>query len=102
MLWHAVRAVCRPPVESVFVVLAAGDEVFARQDWSALPGKVAPLFCGGGTRRDSVYNGLGAMMGALNADDWVLVHDAARPGLAFWNFQELLDETRNEEAERVL
>jgi len=102
MLWHAVRAVCRPPVESVFVVLAAGDEVFARQDWSALPGKVAPLFCGGGTRRDSVYNGLVAMMGALNADDWVLVHDAARPCLPFSNLQELIDETRNDEVGGIL
>ncbi|HEU5176074.1 MAG TPA: 2-C-methyl-D-erythritol 4-phosphate cytidylyltransferase, partial [Burkholderiales bacterium] len=35
MLWHAVRAVCVPRVESVFVVLAPEDKTFAAQDWSA-------------------------------------------------------------------
>ena len=43
MLWHAVRAVCVPPVETVFVVLAEGDQSFAAQDWSAFDGKVQPL-----------------------------------------------------------
>ena len=47
MLWHAVRAVCVPPVETVFVVLAAGDKVFDAQDWSAFGSKLAPLYCGG-------------------------------------------------------
>jgi len=102
MLWHAVRAVCRPPVENVFVVLAAGDEAFAQQDWSAFPGKLSPLYCGGETRRDSVYNGLVAMMGALNADDWVLVHDAARPCLPFSNLKDLIAETRNDEVGGIL
>ena len=35
MLWHAVRAVCMPPVESVFVVLARGDREFARTNGTA-------------------------------------------------------------------
>jgi len=40
LLWHAVRAVCVPQVKGVFVVLAANDEHFARQDWGAFGGKV--------------------------------------------------------------
>src|SRR2546430_3630993 len=79
MLWHAVRAICVPPVEHVFVVLAPEDRAFSRHDWSAFAGKLEPLYCGGGTRRDSVYNGLVAAMAAVDADDWMLVHDAARP-----------------------
>src|SRR4051795_6957738 len=79
MLWHAIRAVCVPPVESVFVVLAPEDKAFAGHDWSAFDGKLEPLFCGGETRRDSVYNGVVAAMAAVHADDWILVHDAARP-----------------------
>src|SRR5262245_63565356 len=102
MLWHAVRAVCRAPVEQVFVVLAPGDESFGRHDWSAFGGKLAPLYCGGETRRDSVHNGLVAMMGALHADDWVLVHDAARPCLPASNLQELIAETRNDEVGGIL
>ena len=92
MLWHAVRAVCLPPVETVFVVLAAGDESFAAQDWSAFDGKVQPLYCGGDTRRDSVYNGLVGVMNTVDADDWILVHDAARPCLPRRDLDSLLRE----------
>lgn len=79
MLWHSVRALCVLAVEIVFVVLARDDEQFARHDWSACGGRVEPLYCGGATRRDSVYNGLVAASAAVDVDDWMLVHDAARP-----------------------
>jgi 2-C-methyl-D-erythritol 4-phosphate cytidylyltransferase len=102
MLWHAVRAVCMPPVESVFVVLAPGDKAFARQDWKAFKGKLEPLYCGGRTRRDSVYNGLVAAMSAVHADDWVLVHDAARPCLPKKDFLNLIKETRQDEIGAIL
>jgi len=82
MLWHAIRAVCVPPVQSVFVVLAPGDRTFARHDWSAYEGRLEPLYCGGASRRDSVHNGLLATLGEMDAGDWVLVHDAARPCLS--------------------
>ena len=81
MLWHAVKALLAIPVEAVFVVLAPDDKRFAEEDWSAFAGKLEPLYCGGETRRDSVYNGLVAAMAGVDADDWVLVHDAARPCL---------------------
>ena len=92
LLWHAVRALCVPQVSAVFVVLAANDEHFARQDWSAFAGKVNPLYCGGATRRDSVLNGLAAVGGSVDADDWMLVHDAARPCLPAADLRKLLDE----------
>jgi 2-C-methyl-D-erythritol 4-phosphate cytidylyltransferase len=92
LLWHAVRAVCVPQVSGVFVVLAPNDEHFARQDWTAFAGNVHPLYCGGETRRDSVLNGLAAVLGSVDADDWILVHDAARPCLPASDLQRLLDE----------
>jgi 2-C-methyl-D-erythritol 4-phosphate cytidylyltransferase len=81
MLWHSVNAVCAPAIETVFVVLAAGDAEFARHDWSAFGARIEPLYCGGATRRDSVYNGVVAASAAVDVDDWMLVHDAARPCL---------------------
>jgi 2-C-methyl-D-erythritol 4-phosphate cytidylyltransferase len=102
MLWHAVRAVCMPPVESVFVVLAPEDRVFARQDWKAFKGKLEPLYCGGQTRRDSVYNGLVAAMAIVHADDWILVHDAARPCLPKKDFLNLIKETRSDQIGAIL
>jgi 2-C-methyl-D-erythritol 4-phosphate cytidylyltransferase len=92
MLWHAVRALCVPQVAAVFVVLAADDEHFARHDWSAFGGKLNPLYCGGATRRDSVLNGLVNVRGEVDADDWVLVHDAARPCLPAADLLRLMEE----------
>jgi 2-C-methyl-D-erythritol 4-phosphate cytidylyltransferase len=97
MLWHAARAVCVPPVETVFVVLAADDRAFAGHDWSAFAGRLEPLYCGGESRRDSVFNGLVAAMADMSHDDWVLVHDAARPCLPKQDFQRLLSECAEEQ-----
>jgi 2-C-methyl-D-erythritol 4-phosphate cytidylyltransferase len=102
MLWHAIRAVCVPPVESVFVVLAPGDREFATYDWSAFAGKLEPLYCGGETRRDSVYNGLVAAMAAIEANDWMLVHDAARPCLPRRDLETLMRETQDDEVGGIL
>ena len=92
MLWHALRAVGGAPVETVFVVLAPDDKRFAALDWSGCGARVEPLYCGGETRRDSVYNGLVAAMAAVDADDWVLVHDAARPCLPRADLERLVAE----------
>jgi 2-C-methyl-D-erythritol 4-phosphate cytidylyltransferase len=102
MLWHAVAAVCRAPVDTVFVVLAPGDTAFRGCDWSAFAGKLEPLYCGGESRRDSVYNGLVAAMAAVDADDWVLVHDAARPCLPAADLDRLVEECRNDQIGGIL
>ena len=97
VLWHAVRAVSVPPVRAVFVVLAPGDKTFAAFDWSAFAGRLQPLFCGGATRRDSVFNGLMAVRDEVNPDDWVLVHDAARPCLPAHDVAQLVKECERDE-----
>lgn len=102
MLWHAVRAVCVPRVESVFVVLAPEDKTFAEHDWSAFGERLQPLYCGGETRRDSVYNGLVAAMNDIQADDWLLVHDAARPCLPETDLDKLLREIEGDEVGGIL
>lgn len=102
MLWHAIRAVCMPPIEFVFVVLPPEDKTFISHDWSAFSGKLEPLFCGGETRRDSVYNGLVAAMAAVDADDWVLVHDAARPCLSPFDLKQLISESEKDEIGGIL
>jgi 2-C-methyl-D-erythritol 4-phosphate cytidylyltransferase len=102
MLWHAIRAVCVPPVRTVFVVLAPDDQAFARQDWSAFGGRLEPLYCGGATRRDSVHNGLVASMDEVEADDWILVHDAARPCLSRADLEGLIRECEGDEVGGIL
>ena len=102
MLWHAIRAVCVPPVQSVFVVLAPSDKEFGTHDWSAFAGAVEPLYCGGEARRDSVYNGLVAAMAGMDADDWVLVHDAARPCLPRKDLERLISAAQADEVGGIL
>lgn len=62
------------------VVISPDDNHFDARRFGGL--RFAVRRCGGASRQASVYNGLGALaeFGATD-DDWVLVHDAARPGI---------------------
>lgn len=82
MLWHALRVFeAHPAIVRVHVVLSSDDGWWAGYDWSGFA-KLAVLRCGGATRAESVLNGLRAMRGEVTEEDWVLVHDAARPCLS--------------------
>ncbi|GAO35499.1 2-C-methyl-D-erythritol 4-phosphate cytidylyltransferase [Sulfuricella sp. T08] len=88
LIHYAVEALCRHAMISrVYVVLAPEDQLWKSYDWSTFSGKLKPLYCGGAERFESVRNGLDAIRDEVGFDDWVLVHDAARPGLS----GELLD-----------
>jgi len=86
MLVHTVEALLvEPRLSSVSVVLAP-DDVDYEAAGCALRlqvhgARVRVVRCGGDTRAASVRNGLRALAGSVAADDWVLVHDAARPCL---------------------
>ena len=85
------------------MVLAPDDQrVRARTTGARSTGKLEPLYCGGETRRDSVYNGLVAAMAAVEADDWMLVHDAARPCLPRKDLETLMRETQDDEVGGIL
>ena len=96
LIYHALQTLCAVPrIARVFVVLAPDDAAWQRHDWSALGSKLAPLFCGGATRAESVRNGLRATAAQVQAQDWMLVHDAARPCLATWHVDALIDGVGN-------
>jgi 2-C-methyl-D-erythritol 4-phosphate cytidylyltransferase len=50
---------------------------------------------GGGERSHSVRNGLAALSGRAAGDDWVLVHDAARPCVSRQDVDRLLNSVRS-------
>jgi 2-C-methyl-D-erythritol 4-phosphate cytidylyltransferase len=101
MIWHALSTLCAcPDIKTVFVVLAPGDEYFASYDWSHCAGKLAPLYCGGTTRAESVANGL--LVSELEPDDWVLVHDAARPCLTQSLLNKMIAELRDDPVGGIL
>jgi 2-C-methyl-D-erythritol 4-phosphate cytidylyltransferase len=64
-------------LHAVFVALAPDDELFGER--LAPRRSVEPLFCGGATRAETVANALTALAERCRDDDWILVHDAARP-----------------------
>ena len=83
LIYHSLAALTAcPDIERVWVVLAPDDPWWPRYDWSGLGAKLETLRCGGATRAASVANGLQAAAMVAADDDWVLVHDAARPCLS--------------------
>ena len=80
----------RDDIAGVVVCVAPNDDV-----WPALPASSNPLVLtalGGDTRASSVINGLTALVDKVGDDDWVLVHDAARPCLSDVILQKVLNE----------
>lgn len=76
-------------IEQVFVVLSPGDKYWDMQPMQSE--KLTVLRCGGKTRAQSVTNGLQSLAGKLLPDDWVLVHDAARPCLRQDHLDKMLE-----------
>lgn len=76
MVMHTLKAFAQVPrIASCLVVVAPGDEFLAGQ--APVGVEVAP--CGGDSRAASVLGGLAQLAASGGeADDWVLVHDAAR------------------------
>jgi 2-C-methyl-D-erythritol 4-phosphate cytidylyltransferase len=78
-----------PGLQQVVVALAADDD-----DWPTLAAASDPrvrVARGGAERCDSVLAGLSVLAEVASPDDWVLVHDAARPCLAPQDLQRLVD-----------
>ena len=101
MIFHALNTLCScPEISTVFVVLAPDDTHFHTYDWSRFGDKLQPLFCGGEKRSDTVLNGL--LASELEPDDWVLVHDAARPCLTQAHLAKLIAELRDDAVGGIL
>jgi 2-C-methyl-D-erythritol 4-phosphate cytidylyltransferase len=101
MIAHALETLCAcPELSTVFVVLAPDDTLFHCYDWSHCGEKLQPLYCGGDTRAESVANGL--LASELEPDDWVLVHDAARPCLTQAHLAKLIAELRDDPVGGIL
>lgn len=102
MLEHAIDALlAAPDVERVLVVVAPDD--IAHRELSTRP-RVDYAGVGGATRAASVRNGLRVLRAAqrLDDDDWVLVHDAARPCLARDELARLIDQLAGDQVGGLL
>ncbi|MEC5159316.1 MULTISPECIES: 2-C-methyl-D-erythritol 4-phosphate cytidylyltransferase [unclassified Janthinobacterium] len=79
MLRHTLDAFLGSALVAHTYVVVSPDD--GQIDAVVPPAGVTVLRCGGATRMDSVLNALRALAGEVRDTDWILVHDAARPGL---------------------
>jgi 2-C-methyl-D-erythritol 4-phosphate cytidylyltransferase len=103
LIFHTLAALvaCRE-IDRVWVVLSPDDPYWPQYDWSELGPKLETLRCGGETRAESVTNGLRAASMVASADDWVLVHDAARPCLSQLMLTTLINELNDDPVGGIL
>lgn len=88
--WSLRALLAEPRIHAIVVVLAADDG-----HWPQVAAKLnSPkllITTGGAQRQDSVMNGLDFLSSRAAADDWILVHDAARPCLSSRDIGALAD-----------
>lgn len=93
MMFHSIEVLAAVPrVHCVCVVLSPLDRHWGEHDWSAFPDKIEPVFAGGAHRAETVRNALAHLGPRVAADDWVMVHDAARPCTPRELVEQFLDE----------
>ena len=99
MLAFALEAlIATPEIQSIWVgvsptMQASGDFAAFQESVSGALNTKPNYFLptGGPTRQETVLNTLKAMLDAdIPGEDWVLVHDAARPGIASESIQDLI------------
>ncbi len=101
MLRHTLQAFLNhPAITHTFVVVSQDDGYIDQVFPDHIP-NMTVLRYGGKTRKESVQNGLQAMrsLADIQANDWVLVHDAARPGLTVALIDRLIEGVGEEKEE---
>ncbi|MES9945348.1 MAG: 2-C-methyl-D-erythritol 4-phosphate cytidylyltransferase [Candidatus Thiodiazotropha sp.] len=83
------RLLSHPRIEGVYLALSPEDELWRGCDFADDPRIVRVE--GGEERCHSVLNALAALRQQATDDDWVLVHDAARPCLSRIDLDRLID-----------
>jgi 2-C-methyl-D-erythritol 4-phosphate cytidylyltransferase len=84
-----------PRIASINLALSPDDYFWRNLDLAA-NSRLQLHYTGGETRAQTVLNTLYALKSQVEADDWILVHDAARPGLTLSLLHTLLDSLEND------
>jgi len=80
LIEHSLRALLgHPGIDAVMVALSPEDPYWA--GWREIEGKPVYTCVGGTQRAESVLSALQALPATVSENQWVLVHDAARPCL---------------------
>jgi 2-C-methyl-D-erythritol 4-phosphate cytidylyltransferase len=99
MLLHVLETFAASAAIAHCFVVVSADDAYIDEVIAAAPhlaGRISVLRHGGATRHESVLNGLRKIREQAGDDDWVLVHDAARPGLNDALIDRLITELRED------
>lgn len=101
LIAHTLAALfAHDAVEGAVVPVSENDRDWPR--WTEFAGKPVRACIGGASRAASVLAGLQSLPGDVRADDFVLVHDAARPNLSLADLSQLLERGRNDPVGAIL
>ena len=103
MIFHTLHALSKVRrIEDITVVLSPDDSHWQNYHahWALLGDRISIAMVGGKSRSETVINGLNAIAARKTpgADDWAMVHDAARPCIRTELIEQFIDEL---EADRV-
>lgn len=91
---HALQTLVEHPgISRIVVAISSTDSWWGESDYANHPG--VQRVAGGRERAESVLNGLLALQDEADPDDWVLVHDAARPCLRRSDLDKLMGSLRD-------
>lgn len=83
------RLLSHPRITAVYVALSEEDAYWELCDYASDPRVIR--VAGGEARYQSVLNALNSLLEQASDDDWVLVHDAARPCLSDADLSRLIE-----------
>ena len=96
MVYALTALLNHPRIAGAVVAISADDEHWPTVATMLTPTKPLRIVAGGAERAHSVLNGLIALQEWAAPEDWVLVHDAARPCLHRDDVDRLLAELAND------
>ena len=101
LIFHTLKALSRVSrIDTITVVLSPDDNHWQNYlaDWLLVGGKLSTAMVGGNSRGQTIANGLNALAVRLSIDanDWILVHDAARPCIRAELIEQFIDELEND------
>lgn len=91
MVSHSIQTFFASPRIASINLALSGEDYFWRSLTLDSNSRLNLHYTGGDTRAQTVLNTLEAMRPQVAEDDWILVHDAARPGLTGALLNQLLD-----------
>lgn len=94
VMQHSVDRICQLPIEGCVLAISAGDQT-ARTLHFVRPA-LLHWVTGGAERMDSVLAAMQYLQQFASEQDWVLVHDVARPCILATDLKHLLDSLRHD------